>query len=180
VRLLDALVDGCRRLQGAELLPQCPGATPRLTLTMSRVELRHRTGFATTETGQQLSASAVRRLCCDAEVIPAVLGGRSEVLDVGRTRRLVTAAIWKALVARDGRCRFPRCTRPPMMTHAHHLRHWADGGPTSLDNLVLLCGHHHRLVHTGPWQIRRDGPAGFTFDPPPGCRRSSPAPLDSS
>jgi hypothetical protein len=58
------------------------------------------------------------------------------------------------------------------MTHAHHLQHWIDGGPTSLNNLILLCGHHHRLVHTGPWTIQPTGPAQFAFHPPPGTRRS--------
>ncbi len=66
-----------------------------------------------------------------------------------------------------------------MMTHAHHIQHWADGGPTSLDNLILLCGHHHRLIHAGPWTIRRHGPNQFSFDPPPDIRRrTSPAPPD--
>jgi hypothetical protein len=113
-------------------------------------------------------------MCCDADIIPVVLGTDSEVLDVGRQMRLVTAAIWKALVARDQHCRFTSCTRPPMMTHAHHIRHWIDGGETSLDNMLLLCGHHHRLVHSGPWTIRRTGPNDYTFDPPPDVRRSTP------
>ncbi len=169
--MLDALVEGCRRLQGADLSPRSRGTCPRLTLTMAVDDLHRVSGFATTETGELLSASAVRRLCCDAEVIPAVLGSESEVLDVGRLQRFVTAAIWKALVARDQHCRFPHCTRPPLMTHAHHIEHWADGGATSLPNLILLCGHHHRLIHAAPWTIRRTGPAEFSFDPPPGTRR---------
>ena len=170
-RLLDALVEGCRHLQGAEVLPEAHGAVPRLTLTMDYDDLRSKAGFATTETGAELSASAVWRICCDSHLIPAVLGTASEVLDVGRTQRLVTAAIWKALVARDAHCRFPNCRRPPVMCHAHHLRHWADGGHTALDNLILLCGHHHRLIHNGPWTIGRAGPAAFEFHPPPGTRR---------
>ncbi len=96
-RMLDALVDACRLLQSTEILPECHGATPRLTLTMALEDLKAQSGFGTTETGETLSASAVRRLCCDAEVIPAVLGTASGVLDVGRTRRLVTPAIWNAL-----------------------------------------------------------------------------------
>ncbi len=96
----------------------------------------------------------MRRLACDAEIIPAVLGSRGEVLDIGRTRRLVTAVLWVALVLRDRHCTFPGCTRPPVMCHAHHLVHWADGGSTALDNLALLCGHHHRVIHSSPWQIR--------------------------
>ncbi|HEX6150360.1 HNH endonuclease signature motif containing protein, partial [Nocardioides sp.] len=70
------------------------------------------------------------------------------------THRLVTPAIWTALVARDRHCAFPGCTRPPVMGHAHHIRHWIDGGTTSLNNLVLLCGHHHRTIHHTPWQVR--------------------------
>jgi hypothetical protein len=172
-RMLDALVEACRLLQTAEVLPQSHGASPRLTLTIGYDELRNLSGIATTETGEQLSASAVRRLCCDSEVIPAVLGAESHVLDVGRQLRLVTTAIWKALVLRDRHCRFPGCTRPPIMCHAHHVEHWVDGGPTSLDNLLLLCGHHHRLVHSGPWAIRIESPDGVVFDPPP---RVAPGP----
>jgi hypothetical protein len=110
-------------------------------------------------------------MACDAELIPIVLGSRGEVLDVGRHLRLASAAIWKALVARDRHCRFPHCTRPPVMCHAHHLVHWCEGGETSLVNMILLCGHHHRLIHAGPWQIRCSGPNDFEFDPPSGVRR---------
>ncbi len=106
------------------------------------------------DTGDQLSATALRRLACDAEVIPAVLGTLGEVLDVGRSQRLVTAAIWKALTLRDRHCRFPGCRRMPLACDAHHLQHWADGGTTALDNLVLLCRAHHTLIHATPWQVR--------------------------
>jgi len=128
-RMLDALLEACRLLQHTEVLPYSHGAVPRLTLTMDFEDLREQSGFGVTETGQDLTASTIRRMCCDAQVIPAVLGGASEVLDVGRAQRLVTAAIWKALVARDRHCRFAGCTRPPVMCHAHHIRHWVDGGP---------------------------------------------------
>ena len=107
-----------------------------------------------TEDGMELAPSAVRRLACDAEIVPAVLGSGGQVLDVGRTHRLVTAALWTALVLRDHHCAFPGCSRPPVMCHAHHIRPWAEGGPTSLDNLVLLCGHHHRLIHSSRWRVR--------------------------
>ncbi len=82
-RLLDALVETCRRVQTANLLPEAHGATPRLTLLMHHDALRARLGDAVTDVGIDLEAGAVRRLCCDAEVIPVVLGGPSEVLDVG-------------------------------------------------------------------------------------------------
>jgi hypothetical protein len=170
-RMLDALVEACQRLQTARVLPDEHGATARVSLLMDFDDLRATVGSATTETGEELSAGAVRRLCCDADVIPAVLGSAGEVLDVGRLQRLVTAALWKALVIRDRHCRFPGCTRPPLMSHAHHMQHWIDGGPTSLENLILLCGHHHRLVHAGPWQITRSTPGNFTFTPPSGISR---------
>ena len=75
--------------------------------------------------------------------------GPSQPLDVGRRTRTIPPAIRRALVVRDGGCRAGGCDRPPAWTDAHHLRHWADGGPTTLDNLVLLCRRHHRLVHEG-------------------------------
>jgi hypothetical protein len=156
-RCWDALVDACLRLQSAEgLLPDDHGARPRMTVTVGLETLVEGIGTATLGTGEQLSATAVRRLACDAEVIPAVLGSRGEVLDVGRAQRLVTAAIWKALVLRDEHCRFPGCRRLPIACDAHHLVPWSEGGATSLDNLVLLCRAHHTLLHTTPWQVRLD------------------------
>ena len=115
-----------------------------------------------------LSVAAVRRLACHAEIIPGVLGTDGQVLDVGRAYRLVTMAIWIALILRDRHCAFPGCTRPPSMGHAHHIIHWLDGGPTSLANLVLLCGEHHRVIHHTPWQVRLnpgDGKPEFLAPP---------------
>jgi hypothetical protein len=83
-----------------------------------------------------------------------VLGTKSQILDAGRTSRLVTHGLWLALVTRDRHCAFPGCTRPPVACDAHHIVHWVDGGTTALDNLVLLCRHHHTIVHTTPWQVR--------------------------
>ncbi|WP_283247965.1 HNH endonuclease signature motif containing protein [Nocardioides coralli] len=80
------------------------------------------------------------------------------------------------MVARDHHCAFPGCTRPPVMGHAHHIRHWADGGTTSLENLVLLCGHHHRTVHHTPWQVRLSpDDRQPEFLPPP--RHAHPPPV---
>ena len=151
--------------------PDSHGARPRLTITTTLDTLRTGIGPAVTDDGLDLTPSVVRRLACDADLIPAVLGTHSEVLDVGRLHRLVTAALWRALIARDQHCTFPGCTRPPLMCHAHHIQHWADGGPTSLDNLALLCGHHHRLIHDTPWQIRlnpTDHQPEFLPPPKPG------------
>jgi hypothetical protein len=88
------------------------------------------------------------------------------VLDIGRLSRVVPRPMRRALVLRDRGCAFPGCGRPPRWCHAHHIRHWAHGGPTKLDNLVLLCGYHHRLVHHGGWEIDI-GPNGHPrFTPP--------------
>jgi hypothetical protein len=85
-----------------------------------------------------------------------VLGTAGEVLDLGRGSRLPSPALRRALVLRDRGCRFPGCDRPPQWTDAHHIQPWATGGPTTLPNLILLCRHHHTLVHEGGWGIRLD------------------------
>jgi hypothetical protein len=97
-----------------------------------------------------------------------VLGSASQVLDVGRSSRLVTPGLWLALVARDRHCAFPGCTRMPVACDAHHIVHWADGGATSLANLVLLCRRHHTTVHTTTWEVRlRPDDGRPEFLPPP-------------
>lgn len=153
-RFIDALVEGCQRLLDSRVLPTSHGAKPRLNITMSLADLKNLTGPGVTDTGDTVSATAIRRLACDAHVIPMTLGTEGEVLDVGRTRRLVTEAIWKALVVRDKHCTFPGCNRPPIACDAHHIVHWADGGSTGLDNLALLCRRHHTMIHTTGWEIR--------------------------
>ncbi|OFE15345.1 hypothetical protein BA895_06355 [Humibacillus sp. DSM 29435] len=97
--------------------------------------------------GDVLSAAIVRRLACDATIIPVVLGSDSQPLDVGREERLVTRAMRTALWLRDGGCSFPGCSTPAQWTDAHHVRHWIDGGTTCLGNLALLCRRHHIYVH---------------------------------
>ena len=76
-----------------------------------------------------------------------VLGSQGQPLDVGRTKRLVTPALLAALWVRDKGCTYPGCSRPPPWCDAHHVHHWANGGPTCLLNLALLCAHHHTVVH---------------------------------
>ncbi|WP_344646564.1 HNH endonuclease signature motif containing protein, partial [Winogradskya consettensis] len=90
-------------------------------------------------------------------------------LNAGRRRRHATGAIRRALHIRDKGCTFPGCDRPPRWTDAHHLTHWADGGPTNLDNLALLCREHHRLIHdpTTGWHIQLGPDRRPDFIPPP-------------
>jgi hypothetical protein len=100
--------------------------------------------------GTRVSAETSRRLCCDAAMV-RVEEGR-QILSVGRKTRTISPALRRALEIRDQGCRFPGCACA--FTDAHHIRHWADGGETSLANTLLLCRHHHRLVHEGGWSIR--------------------------
>jgi hypothetical protein len=150
-RMWDALVQTAQHALDTHLPPESHGAPTRLIVTTTLESLR--TGLAD-EALEGMSAATLRRLACDAEVIPVVLGTDSEPLDVGRTNRFVTPGIWNALVARDRHCAFPACQRPPVMCHAHHITHWLHHGVTKLPNLVLLCGHHHRVIHHTPWEVR--------------------------
>jgi len=119
--------------------------------------------LAVTETGTTLSAGWARKLACDATLIPTVLGSASEPLDIGRASRVVPPGLRRALITRDRGCAFPGCRRPPRWADAHHIRHWADGGPTALDNLVLLCDHHHDVIHHTDWEVTiSDGRPVFT------------------
>ena len=99
------------------------------------------------EDGGAISAQAARRISCDSGVIPLV-ESKGEPLALGRKRRLVSPALRRALKSRDGGCQYPGCTHTHWVD-AHHIQHWADGGETKLDNLVLLCRRHHRLIHEG-------------------------------
>jgi len=99
------------------------------------------------DAGTLLAPETVRRLACDASLIPVVLGGEGEILDYGRSVRLFTPAQTKRLWLRDRGCTFPRCTMPPQWADAHHLIHWADGGATDVDQAALLCDRHHHVVH---------------------------------
>jgi hypothetical protein len=184
----DALIATAHHALDTNLPPQSHGAPTRLMVTTTLEQLQSGlaehavtglfglgvTGLGVTGEGTELSASTIRRLACDAEIIPAVLGSHGEPLDVGRARRLVTLAIWIALILRDTHCAFPGCTRPPIMCHAHHIIHWLYGGHTKLENLALLCGHHHRVIHDTPWQVRLnpdDKRPEFLPPPKPGVER---------
>lgn len=102
-----------------------------------------------TSTGQPVPASVLRQWLCDCDIQPIVLGGPSEILDVGRKHRLVTDPIRAGLVQRDRGCVFPGCVVPPEACHAHHIVPWACGGETALSNLALLCPHHHNIIEPG-------------------------------
>lgn len=106
------------------------------------------------QTDGHVSAAMLELLMCDCTMSRVIVAGRSEILDVGRASRTVTAAQWKALVVRDGHCQAGGCDRPPSHCDAHHVDHWEHGGSTDLDNLLMLCWHHHRQRHRHDAQAR--------------------------
>ena len=122
-----------------------------LVLTMSWEDLKDRLGAATTlgglDAGTHLAPETVRKLCCDGAVIPVVLGSDGAVMDWGVEKRFFSDAQTKRLWLRDGGCTYPGCSAPPTWSDAHHLVHWADLGPSDLDNAALLCDRHHTIVH---------------------------------
>ena len=122
---------------------------------------------ATLEDGTPLSAETTRRLSCDAWLVAAILDAHGAVLDIGRRSRIVPAPMRRAVIVRDGGCAFPGCGRPARWCQAHHIWHWSKGGPTALDNLVLLCAHHHNVVHHHGWQVHLDPNRLPVFTPPP-------------
>jgi hypothetical protein len=146
-RRADALLDLVGRAMAD---PEGATRTEKTTLvvTMSLAALLGQiTGAGVATNDAVLSAATVRRLACDAGVVPAVLGADGELLELGRRVRLFTPGQKRALALRDGGCTFPGCTIPPQWADAHHVEHWSRGGPTDLSNAALLCGRHHTLVH---------------------------------
>ncbi|MFJ6157604.1 HNH endonuclease [Pseudarthrobacter sp. NPDC092184] len=110
-----------------------------------------------------VAAATLRKMACDADIIPAVLGSHGEILDLGRKTRLFTPAQRLALTARDQGCTFPNCTIPAPWCEAHHITYWSDGGPTSTSNGALLCSAHHHLIHKEQWIITtRHGTPWYT------------------
>lgn len=118
--------------------------------------------------GPALAVETARRVACDAGIVRIEENGEGNTLNVGRKTRAIPPAMRRALSNRDKGCRFPGCTRT-RFTDGHHIRHWADGGETCLDNLVLLCRHHHRLVHEGCFNVHVDGAGQLRFTTPAGA-----------
>lgn len=174
-RRADALGEVCRQWLDRSSRPEVGGERPHVTVTVDLEALRGTAGSAC-ELGSEtvVHPETARRLACDASVARVIIGPRSEPLDVGRRTPVIPPAMRRAVVVRDGRCRFPGCDRPPPWCDAHHVVHWADGGATALMNLVLLCRRHHRLVHEVGFRVTMDGGAPL-FRRPDG----SPLPLSS-
>ena len=147
-RRADALGEICRQWLDGGTRPVVAGERPHLTLSVDVEALSGSSGgTAVLDHAGAVRPEVARRLACDASVMRVVMGGRSEPLDVGRRTPVVPPAVRRAVIVRDRTCRFPGCDRPHTWCDAHHVEHWADGGPTALRNLVLLCRRHHRMVH---------------------------------
>jgi uncharacterized protein DUF222/HNH endonuclease len=150
----DAFSDAIDLTLNSPDLPMQAGERAHVMVAVSLADLKSGVGHATLGDTGRISAAEARIHACDCKLIPAVLGDKSEPLDLGRLRRLVSPGLRRALYLRDRGCAFPGCHRPPRHCQGHHIRHWAEGGPTELGNLVLMCAHHHRLLHRSGWEVR--------------------------
>lgn len=177
-RLLDGLVGACKAALGTGNLPAAGGLRPQVMVTIDYRDLLERLGGGPAETRGPgpstgtlmftgpITASTVRKIACDADIIPVVLGGQRRILDIGRASRVFPPHIRKAITARDGGCTFPECTIPAPWCEAHHVDYWSRGGTTGAGNGALLCSHHHHLIHKEQWTIQlRSGVPWFI--PPP-------------
>jgi len=154
-RRVEALTQVCRRSAGLDADTKgsegAAGSAAALHVTIALADLEARTGagevLGSTATGVLLSPQVLRRVACDAALVPHVLGTAGEDLDLGRVVRLFTRAQRRRLWRRDRTCTYPGCAAPASWCRAHHVRHWADGGLSDIDNAALLCERHHSVVH---------------------------------
>jgi Domain of unknown function (DUF222)/HNH endonuclease len=156
-RQADALVEICRYRMDTGTLPTRGRQQPHLNVTVSLETLAGMPDSPAADldfASIPVPAATAQRLACDPELTRIILGPDSEVLDVGRSRRLATAGQDRAVRQRDHHCRWETCDRPAHLCHLHHRIPWWAGGHTDFDNLLLLCEHHHRLVHEGKQPLR--------------------------
>ncbi|MGC4111808.1 MAG: DUF222 domain-containing protein [Nocardioides sp.] len=151
-------------------LPRSGGSATQILVALDHATLLGQldeagvvTGVARTSTGDDLTPGHARRLACHAGIIPHVLGGKSQILDQGRSRRLFTGPIRIAMDVRDGGCRVRGCDIPPAWCEAHHLDPWQHGGHTSLDKGALLCAHHHHTIHDPRYTVTHHPNGDITF-----------------
>jgi hypothetical protein len=171
-RLLDGLVGACKVALATGGLPTAGGLRPQVMATIDYRDLVQRLG-SDNEGGTgslmftgPITAGSIRKIACDADIIPVVLGGEGQVLNVGRASRVFPPHIRKAITARDQGCAFPQCTIPAPWCEAHHITYWSRGGTTGTENGTLLCSYHHHVIHKEHWSIRmRTGIPWFI--PPP-------------
>jgi hypothetical protein len=176
---LDGIVGALKTALTTNDLPTTGGNRPQILATINYHDLlpHHRATTTAINPGTAtdagsfvftgpVAATTLRKLACDADIIPVLLGTHGEILDLGRKTRLFTPTQRLALTARDQGCTFPNCTIPAPWCEAHHITYWSQNGPTNITNGALLCSHHHHLIHKEQWTIHtRNGTPWFT--PPP-------------
>jgi uncharacterized protein DUF222/HNH endonuclease len=157
-RQAEALAEVCGHALDHGDVPECGGRRPHVNVLVRLEDLQNRARAGCLDFGGTVSPEALRMLCCDAAVVPVVLGGKGQPLDVGRATRTIPDGLRRAVAARDKGCAHPGCGRPPSWSEVHHIREWELGGDTKLSNLVMLCRQHHRQIHFTGWVVRiRDG-----------------------
>jgi Domain of unknown function (DUF222)/HNH endonuclease len=160
-RQAEALADVCGYVLDhapASMLPECGGHRPHVNVLVRLEDLENRARAACLDFGGTVSPESLRMLCCDAAVVPVVMGGKGQPLDVGRITRTIPDGLRRAVAARDRGCAHPGCGRPASWCEVHHVKEWENGGETRLSNLVMLCRVHHRQIHSSEWTVRiRDG-----------------------
>jgi hypothetical protein len=152
----DALVELCRQALAGGQLPDVRGERPQIRVDIDLLALCAERGTAELPFAGPITAETARRLACDASVLRIITGPDGLPLDVGRAQRTASAAIRRAVIARDGHCVFAGCTAPAAWCDVHHVVHWAHGGPTSCENGALLCERHHTAVHEGGFRVARE------------------------
>src|SRR6202521_4613416 len=154
-RRADAMGELARRQLDGGQLPEVGGQKPHLMVTVDAATLSKQPGSLAAELkwSQPIPAETARRIACDCSMTPVLRGAESHQVEAGRTSRVIPPSMRRALIARDRGLRFPGCERPPAWTDGHHLKHWADGGPTLPYNLALLCRRHHYRVHEEGWRL---------------------------
>jgi hypothetical protein len=144
-------------------LPQAGGMDASVVVTMTLETLTGRLKCAQLDTGTRISPTLARKWACEAGVIPAVLGGKSEVLDLGRKRRFHTKTQRIAMLLRDQGCATASCERPGSWCQSHHLTPWAKGGDTTVKDGALLCARHHTLAHHHDYDLTHHPDGTITF-----------------
>jgi hypothetical protein len=162
---VDALVAVCRESLAHDK-GSLAGTSVTMLVTVPLETLQSGVGTATIAgVDEPISAGTARRLCAQADIIPVVLGGGSEPLDLGRVERLFTEPQRRALAARDGGCIWPGCSMPPAWCEVAHLLAWVLGGATDLENGALMCPHHHRRFDNDGWALRREDGVPYLIPP---------------
>jgi hypothetical protein len=178
---LDAFVDLVRIGGAADGGPLLDSRRPAVQLLVTDHDLQKRRGVAHIE-GQTsaVSVETVDRHICEAGVVPVQFDGDGQVVNLGREQRLFSRRQRIGLAARDGGCRFGTCDRPPSWTEAHHINEWArDAGATDIADGILLCRHHHMLVHNNGWRVTRDGAEYYLVPPASLDEAQQPIPAPS-